>query len=192
MNGFSNDQSMFDVQIEDAPVIVHAYESFKRKLFECLDYRKSDAATSLHKLFRFIEKTVTVLGKAIFSLLFSIHSLSDSENVFYRCLVVFKALIDCSEKPNAYEFEYLRVHLCDTLTNETAQSLAKGLFYIKVLSILLFSCLLRSSDRRNETFPRECDTLLERSATESNKQFRSATLESTSEHVRIGIAVYFR
>jgi hypothetical protein len=61
----SNGQ-MFDIQVNAVPTTVHVYERFKLRLFEGLDYRKRDAAVSLHKLFRFIEKTVRVLGKNSF------------------------------------------------------------------------------------------------------------------------------
>lgn len=50
----------------------------------------------------------------------------DDENVLYRCLVVFKALVDCADKLNSYELEYLRIHVCDTINDETAKGLGKG------------------------------------------------------------------
>lgn len=59
----NTDGQMFDIQVNPTSGIMHVYERFKLRLFEGLDYRKLDAAVSLHKLFRFIEKTVRVLGK---------------------------------------------------------------------------------------------------------------------------------
>ena len=43
--------------------------------------------------------------------------------------MVFKALIDCAQQPNAYEREYLRVHLNESISDECATSLAKGLSF---------------------------------------------------------------
>lgn len=63
MNGSSSSTQMFDIKVEDIKEPkMHVYEQFKRRIFEGLDYRKREAAVSLHKLFRFIEKTVRLLG----------------------------------------------------------------------------------------------------------------------------------
>lgn len=55
--------TMFEINVEQNQPQLHVYTRFKQRLFEGLDYRKREAAISLHKLFRFVEKTVRVLGK---------------------------------------------------------------------------------------------------------------------------------
>ncbi|KAI6233172.1 hypothetical protein M3Y99_00943000 [Aphelenchoides fujianensis] len=112
--------AVFNVQVDETPLAhrPHVYERFKRSLFTSMDYRKTDAAVSLHKLFRFLERTVRLL---------------DDDKVLYKCLVVFKALMDCMEKPNSYELEYLRVHVSENVTTETAQSLAKAVCCIRAV-----------------------------------------------------------
>lgn len=76
--GSGGPMSMFDIHMENVVTEMHGlfflqisqvsmrlvYEQFKQRMFESLDYRKRDAAISLHKLFRFIEKAVRVLGKS--------------------------------------------------------------------------------------------------------------------------------
>jgi hypothetical protein len=63
LNG-SDVTAMFDVRVDkEIPPQLHVYERFRQRIFERLDYRKRDAAISLHKLFRFVEKTVRLLGK---------------------------------------------------------------------------------------------------------------------------------
>ena len=54
--------AMFNITVDEDRQRPHVYELFKEKLFSTLDYRKVDAATSLHRLFRFIEKTVAIFG----------------------------------------------------------------------------------------------------------------------------------
>ncbi|KAI6180712.1 hypothetical protein M3Y98_00750700 [Aphelenchoides besseyi] len=118
-NGHS---AMFNIQVAESTELAqkpHVYERFKSRLFETLDYRKLDAASSLHNLFRFLEKTVSLLD--------------DSNMRLYKTLVVFKALLDCMEKPNSYEVEYLRVHLSENVTNELARSLAKAICCIRAV-----------------------------------------------------------
>ncbi|CAD5207281.1 unnamed protein product [Bursaphelenchus okinawaensis] len=108
----------FDIKFKDKKEENHVYYRFKRKVFEYLTYDDVDAAISLSKLFNFVEKTVNVFGV---------------DNVLHRCLVVFKALVDCQEKPNSFELEYLRVHLSESLNEKTAESLCKAVSGVRTL-----------------------------------------------------------
>ncbi|CAD5212065.1 unnamed protein product [Bursaphelenchus xylophilus] len=108
----------FDLKFKDKKVELHVYYRFKRKVFEYLSYDDVDAAISLSKLFSFVEKTVSVVG---------------ADNVLYKSLVVFKALVDCQDKPNSFELEYLRVHLSESLSEKTAESLCKAVSGVRTL-----------------------------------------------------------
>ncbi|KAI6217180.1 hypothetical protein M3Y95_01231800 [Aphelenchoides besseyi] len=102
---------MFNIQVEEAAEFAQKPHVTSVSKLVCSKLSTIVNWTPLHNFFRFLEKTVSLLD--------------DSNMRLYKNLVVFETLLDCMEKPNSFEIEYLRVHLSENVTDELARSLAK-------------------------------------------------------------------